>query len=176
MRGRVATDVYNAVGLGKEEGVDDILVHSGAWWVGDDDVGTSVAFDEVAVEDVFHVAGKEEGVVDVVDLRVDLSIVDGFGHVFDADDLTCLTTDEIGNGAGAGIEVVDEFVAGEACEIASNTIEGVGLVGVGLIEALRAYLEAEVFHLFVDMVGAVMADDILVANGVVALMVVDIEQ
>ena len=51
----------------------------------------------------------------------------------------------------------------------------VGLLGVGLIERLGTDLEAEVFHELVDVVGALENEDVLVADGVVALLVVEIE-
>ena len=54
--------------LGKKDGIDNILMHTCSWRVGDDDIGTSVLLDKVTVEDIFHVASEEEGIVDVVDL------------------------------------------------------------------------------------------------------------
>ena len=53
-------------------------------------------------------------------------------------------------------------------------VEMIGLLGVGLIERLGADLETEVFHLFEDMVVALEDEDVLVADSVVALLVVKI--
>ena len=106
--GRVATDIDDALRVGEEDGVDDVLVHAGTRRVGDDDVGLAVLLDEVAVQDVLHVASKELGVLDAVYLRVHLSILDSLGHVLDADDLAGLPCHEVGDGACARVEVVDE--------------------------------------------------------------------
>ena len=64
--GRVAADIYYALGGGVEYYVYNVGVHAGAWGVGDDDVRTTVLGDEVVGEDVLHVTGIEQGVVDVV--------------------------------------------------------------------------------------------------------------
>ena len=106
--GGVAADVDDAAGSGTEDGLHHVGVHACPWRVGDDDVGTTMTGDEVVGEDVFHVAGVEEGVVDVVQTGVLLGIFDGLGNILDADDLTGLTGHEVGNGARASVEVVDE--------------------------------------------------------------------
>ena len=64
--------------------------------------------DEVGREDIFHVAGIELGVVDVVDLAVDACVFDGLEYIFDTDDLACPMGHKVGNGARAGIEIIDE--------------------------------------------------------------------
>ena len=104
----VAADVDDALGLGSEDGLHHVGMHAGARRVGDDDVGPPMLLEEVVVEDVLHVACEEERVVNAVDLRVHLRILDGFRHVLDADDLTGLAGHEVGDGARAGVEVVDE--------------------------------------------------------------------
>ena len=60
-------------------------------------------------------------------------------------------------------------------EFSDDAVEVVGLLGVGLIERLGTDLEAEVFHELVDVVGALEYEDVLVADGVVALLVVEVE-
>ena len=67
--------------------------------------------DKVVVENIFHVASIEQCIVDAVDFRIDLSVLNSFRHVFYADDLTALTCNKVGNGTRAGIEVVHQFVA-----------------------------------------------------------------
>ena len=52
----------------------------------------------------------------------------------------------------------------------------IGLVGIGLVEGLRPHLELQVFHQFVDVVIALEHQYILVADGVVALLVVQVHQ
>ena len=103
LRGRVATDINDTPGFGAKDSGNDILMHAGAWRVGDDDVGTAVLSKEGIVEYIFHIAGEEQGVRDAVDLRVDLGILNGFGHILDADDLPRLAGNEVGDSACAGV-------------------------------------------------------------------------
>ena len=106
--GGIARDVDDATGSGIENRLDDIGVHAGTGRIGDDDVRASVLGDKLVGEYVLHIAGIEQGVGDAVDVGVDLGILDGLGDVFDANDLTGLTGHEIGDGACAGREVVDQ--------------------------------------------------------------------
>ena len=162
--------------MSAQDGVYHVLVHTGAWWVGDDYVGASVLLDELVVEDVLHVAGVELGVADIVHLRVHLCVLDSLRNVLDADNLARLTCHEVGDGARTGIEVVDQFVAGELGEVASHRIEVISLLGVGLVETLRTDLEAQVFHRLEDVVVALEHREVEVAEGVVALLVVDVHE
>ena len=52
----------------------------------------------------------------------------------------------------------------------------IGLFGVGLVETLGTHLEAQVLHQFEDMVLAFEDEDVLIADGVVALLVVEVHQ
>ena len=162
--------------MSAQDGVYHVLVHTGAWWVGDDYVGATVLLDELVVEDVLHVASVELGVADVVHLRVHLCILDSLGHVLDTYHLARLTRHEVGDGARTGIEVVHQFVAGELGEVASHRIEVISLLGVGLVETLRTDLEAQVLHCLEDMVVAFEHREVEVAEGVVALLVVDVHE
>ena len=47
--GRVAGDVDDALGSSTEDGLDDVGMHAGTGWVGDDHVRTAVLGDEVVV-------------------------------------------------------------------------------------------------------------------------------
>ena len=118
--GRIARDVDNALGGSSEDGLYHIGVHTGTGRVGDDDVGTSVLSDEIVGEDVLHVAGKKECVVDAVDLGVDLRILNSLGYIFYTDDFAGLAGHEIGDGAGAGVEVVDDFPAPQPRKLAGD--------------------------------------------------------
>ena len=55
----VAAYVYNPLWSCKQDGVYDVLVHASAWWVGDDDVGTTMLLYKLTVKDVLHVASIE---------------------------------------------------------------------------------------------------------------------
>lgn len=131
---RVAADVDDAFRAGVENHVDHVFVHSCAWRVDDHHVGTSVLGDESVGEHVLHVAGKEDGVVDAVDLRVEFRVGNRLGHVFDANHFFHLPRHEVGYCAGSGIEVVDQVVGLEVCHAARHLVELVCLQGVSLIE------------------------------------------
>ena len=62
--------------------------------------------DELVGQDVLHVAREEQRVADFVDFRVDFRVLDGLGHILDADDFPCLPRDEVGNGSRSCIKVV----------------------------------------------------------------------
>ena len=106
--GRVARYIDDTLGLGPQNGLDDVGVHAGPWRVGDDDVGASVLCDELVRQDVLHVAGIEQRVLNAVNLGIDLCVLDGLGHILDADDLPCLSRHEVGNGPCAGIQPTNE--------------------------------------------------------------------
>lgn len=169
LRGGVAAHVDDGFGLGAEDGVDHVGVHAGARRVDDHHVGLAVFGYEVVGENVLHVAGKEEGVGYAVYLGVEACVVDGFGDVLDAHDLRGLAADEVGDCAGAGIEVVDEFVATETGEVADDLVELVGLCRIGLIERLWPDAEAQAFHLLLYVRASGTEHYLLVGDGVVDL-------
>ena len=108
LSGWITADVDDALGGCPENGLHYIRVHACTRGVGDDDIRASMLLDESVVKDILHIACIEAGVRDAVELGVDLRVLDGFWHIFDADDLSRLTCHEIGNGSRAGIEVVDK--------------------------------------------------------------------
>ena len=63
----ITADIDNALGLCFQNNVDDVGMHACAGWVSDDDIGPSVLADKILCQDIFHVAGKEECIVDAVD-------------------------------------------------------------------------------------------------------------
>ena len=112
LRGRIARHVYDALWSCIHNGFNDVGMHAGTGWVGDDHVRPAMPCDELIGQDVLHVACIEQGVVDVVQSRVDLGILNGLGNVFYADDLMGHAGHEIGNGACSCVEVVDEGQVG----------------------------------------------------------------
>ena len=131
---------------------------------------------EVLVENVLHVASIEKRVGNAIDVRVHLCILDGFGHILDANDLTSLFCHKIGNRASARVEVIHQFVARQLGKVARHLIQLVCLFGVRLIERLGSHLEAQVFHLFVDVVLALHHVNLLVAKRIVSLMIINIKE
>lgn len=87
---RVAAYVYDALWCCIQNDVYYVWVHSGTWWVGDDDVRSTVLCDEIVGQDILHVACIEEGVLDVVHLRIHLGILYGLWHILDTDYLFAL--------------------------------------------------------------------------------------
>ncbi|CDA56888.1 unknown [Prevotella sp. CAG:604] len=151
-------------------------MHTSTWRVGDDDIRTAMLPDEIVGQDILHIACIEEGVLDVVYLRIHLCILDGFRHVFDTDYFFSLVCHEIGNGSGTGVEVVNQLVSCEVGKFTRHTVEVVSLLGIGLIETLRTYLELQVFHQFKDMVVALEKTQFQIIEGIVALLVVYIHE
>ena len=107
LSGGIAGDIDDALGGGTQDGLHYVGMHAGTGRVGDDHVGTAVFGDKLVGEDILHVTGKEQCIVDMVDLGVHLGILDGLGDVLDADDLTGPTGHEVGNGTRTRVEVVD---------------------------------------------------------------------
>jgi len=122
LRRGVTAHVDNALRGGTEDGLHYVRMHAGTRRVGDDDVGATMVADEFVGQDVLHVARIEQGVCNAVDFGVHLGVLDGFRHILYADDLPSLTGHEVGDGAGAGIEVVDEFTACQLGKLAGHTV------------------------------------------------------
>ncbi len=104
----ITRHIDNALWGSTEDGLHHVGVHASTWWVSNDDVRLSMLGDKVVCKDVLHVTSVEKGVGDAVESGVHLCILDGLRHIFDADDLTGMLGHEVGDGASAGIEVVDE--------------------------------------------------------------------
>ena len=121
--GGVAADVYDASGLHGEELFHDFLVHAGTRRVGDDDIGTAVRGDKVGGEHFGHVAGEELGVVYPVGDGVLACCGDGVLDVFYADDLPAHVGEEKGDGAGAGVKVIDGVGGCELCILRHEGVE-----------------------------------------------------
>ena len=83
---------------------------------------------------------------------------------------------EVGDGSGAGIEVVNQLISGKVGKLACHTVEVVSLLGIGLVETLRTYLELQVFHQFEDMVVALEEAELQVVDGIISLLVVYIHE
>ena len=133
--------------------------------------------DKLVSENIFHVARIERClVIQAIEFGIDLGIRDGLGHILDADDVTRLACHEIGDRSRAGVEIVYQLPAREAGEVAGHLIKFVGLLAVCLVEALRPHLEAQSLHRFVDKVGAGIRHHVQIADCVVALRVVHVEQ
>ena len=61
------------------------------------------------------------------------------------------------------------------CKLSGYAVEVVGLFGIRLVETLRSHLELQILHRLDDMVFPLEHQDVLIADGVVALLIVEIE-
>ena len=173
---RVATYIHDAVRSRIQDYVHYIRMHSGTWRVGDDYVWATVLGDEFVGQNILHVACIEEGILDVVHLRIHLCILYGLWYVLDTDYLLCLVSHEVGDGSRAGVEVVNQLVSGEVGKLASHAIKVVSLLGVSLIETLWTHLELQILHQLEDVVVALEEDEIQVVDGVISLLVVHVHE
>ena len=151
-------------------------MHTGTGWVGDNNVRTSVFSNKLVGEDILHITSVEQSIVNAVNFTVDFSIFDGFRYIFNTNHLTGLTCNEIGDGTSAGIEVVNNFVTRQIGKLASDAVEVVCLFGICLIERLWTDFELQVLHQFIDMVVTLECENVLIADGIVALLVIQIHQ
>ncbi len=86
LRGGVAAHIDDAFGVGTYDDINDILVHTGTWRVGNDDIRVSVFADEVCGQDILHIAGIELGLMaQTIQLGIHFGILDCLGNVFDTD-------------------------------------------------------------------------------------------
>ena len=105
--GRVATDVYDTLRCCPQNGLYHVRMHTCTRGVGDDDIRAPVLCDKFIRQDILHIAGKEKRVIDAIDARIDLRILNGLGHILDTNHLAGFPGHEVGDGASAGVEVVD---------------------------------------------------------------------
>ena len=176
LRGGVAAHVDDPLRRGAQDHVENRLVDTRTRRVEDDDIRTSVRRNERVVEHLLHVPGVEGRVADAVQRGVDLRIGDRLGNIFDAHHPGAVRRAEVGDGSRAGIEVVERVGRLQVGKPPRHLVEFVGLRGVGLVERLRPYLEAQPFHLFDDVVLAAVAHRLEVARRVVELRVDDVEE
>ena len=78
-------------------------MHTGTRRVGDYHVRVSMIGDKLVGEDILHVSCEERRVVDAIDGRVDLGVLNSLGHILDSHHLTGLTSHEVGNRTSACI-------------------------------------------------------------------------
>ena len=86
---RVTAYVNDTFRFGSQNYINDIIVHTCPGRIGNDDIRTSVFADKVFCQDILHITGIEQGIRDSVDLRIHFCIFNGFGYIFDTDDLAC---------------------------------------------------------------------------------------
>ena len=60
-------------------------------------------------------------------------------------------------------------------KLSGYAVEVVGLFGICLVETLRSHLELQILHRLDDMVFPLEDDDLLIANRIVAFLIVEIE-
>ena len=94
---RVTAHIHNAFRLCIQYHVHHIFVHTSARRVCDYYVWTAVLFDEFVGQYVFHIASKEQRIVDAVDSRVHFCVLNSFRHIFYTNHLSSLSAHEVCN-------------------------------------------------------------------------------
>lgn len=82
-----------------------------------DHIGAAIFMNEIFVQDIFHIPGKEERVVQIVEFGVYNCIFDSIRHVFDADYFPALVCHEVGNGSGSGVKVIYQLIPGKSGKV-----------------------------------------------------------
>ena len=149
-------------------------MYAGSRWVQDHDVRASVALYEGVGKYILHIPGEEFAVVYAVRRCVYARVCDCVLYVFYAYDLRGRGADILGYGAGAGVEVIYDFLAAELREVPGQRVEAAGLGSVGLEEGLGADFETQLLHLLPDRVGTVVEQTFLIGYGVVHLSVYNV--
>ena len=65
--GRIATDVNNALRLGKQYRVNNILMHTNAWRIGNDNIRSAVLIDKILNKNIFHISDKKQRICNVIE-------------------------------------------------------------------------------------------------------------
>ena len=108
LRRRVTAHIDQDFGRGIQDHFYHIFMHAGSWRVDDHHIRSAMSLHKFVGQNILHVAGIEEGIVDAIHCRVDACISYRLFHIFDADDLACVSRHKVGYRACAGIEVVDQ--------------------------------------------------------------------
>ncbi len=83
------------------------------------------------------------GVLDTVDLTIYPGVGHGGAHVLQAHHPLAVRRHEVGDGAGARVQIVNVFLAGELRHLQGRCVESLRLLGVGLIERLGTNAELQ---------------------------------
>ena len=111
LRSRITADINDTFRSCEKNHINHIVVHTCPWRIRDDDIRTTMFCNEILSQDILHIAGIKQGIVDTVDCGIDFCILDGFRDIFDTDHLLRLTGDEIGDGSRTGIQVVHRTIS-----------------------------------------------------------------
>ena len=99
LRGRVAAHINYALRIGKKNGFYHIGMHPCPWGIRNDDIWSSMLGDKFFREHILHVTGKERGILNSVEFRIDSSILYGIFNIFNANNLFAHPCNEVGNGS-----------------------------------------------------------------------------
>ena len=147
-------------------------MHAYTGRVGYQYIGAAVCAYETVIQDILHVSRKELCIGDIVQSGIDLGIFDGFGDVFNTNNFTALTGNEVGYRTRSCIEVIHQFIAFQITKRTDGTVEAVGLFIVRLVKTLGTDLEFQVFHQFINKSRSFVDVDIQITDGVIAFQVV----
>ena len=150
----IAADVDDAARPQAAEVCQEGLAGAGAGRVHEHDVELLAATSH-AGELAASVGGHERGVLDAVDLGVDLGVLHSFGIALDADELGAARLGcHDADGACAAVGVADAVGAAQVGHLDGQLVEGLRGDGVGLVERARGDAEAAPAQLILDVARA----------------------
>ena len=150
----IAADVDDAARPQAAEVCQEGLAGAGAGRVHEHDVELLAATGH-AGELAASVGGHERGVLDAVDLGVDLGVLHGLGVALDADELGAARLGcHDADGARAAVGVADAVGAAQVGHLDGQLVEGLRGDGVGLVERARGDAEAALAQLILDVARA----------------------
>ena len=85
--GRIATNVHYTLWIGPKDGVYDIGMHAGTWWIGYYHIWSAMFCYERIGKNILHVSCIEHSVGNAIDFRVHLSIFYRLWHILYAHNL-----------------------------------------------------------------------------------------
>ena len=122
LRGRIATDIDHALGCGLEDNIGHIRVNARPRRIQDDDIRFSVLLDEFFVEDILHVTGKEAAIGDSIGRCIEFGVLDGLRNILNSNYFGGFPAHELGDGSGAGIQVIHHLIARQGGKFARYAV------------------------------------------------------
>ena len=103
---RVATYIDNALGCCVQDNINYRLIDTCTRWIENNHIGTTILGDKVVIQHLLHIASVEYRILDAVNLRVNLCILDCLRHILDTHNLLSSLCAEVCDCTGTCVEVV----------------------------------------------------------------------
>ncbi|MPN43278.1 hypothetical protein SDC9_190837 [bioreactor metagenome] len=86
-------------------------MHTGTGRIGNDHIRSAILVDKILRQHVFHITGKEQRILDAVNISIHLSIFNSLGNVFNTNNLFGLACNKIGNSTCTRIQIIYQLIA-----------------------------------------------------------------